>query len=74
MDSFMVKNCTTSAPDTRKATVHVPVKSYFFFHKLLSGDIKLSDLECSLDSYLPITALIMSKLNFLLINTMKHET
>ena len=29
MDSFMVKNCTTSAPDTRKATVHVPVKSYF---------------------------------------------
>ena len=30
MDSFMVKNCTTSAPNTRKATVHVPVKSYFF--------------------------------------------
>ena len=30
MDFFMVKNCTTSAPDTRKATIHVPVKSYFF--------------------------------------------
>ena len=46
----------------------------FFFHKLLSGDIKLSDQECSLDSYLSITALIMSKLNFLPITTMKHET
>ena len=69
MDSFMANNCTTSAPDTRKATIHVPVKSYFFFHTLLSGDIKLSDLEFR-DSYLPITALIMSKLN----TTMKHKT
>ena len=69
MDSFMANNCTNSAPDTRKATIHVPVKSYFFFHTLLSGDIKLSDLEFR-DSYLPITALIMSKLN----TTMKHKT
>ena len=42
---FMLKNSTTSAPDTRKQPLRVWVKSYFF-HKLLFGDIKLSDLEC----------------------------
>ena len=49
-DIFMLKNCTTSAPNTRKQT-HVYKWSYLFiylllfFHKLLFGDIKLSDLE-----------------------------
>ena len=45
MDVFMLKNSTTSTPDTRKQPIRVRVKSYFF-HKLLFGDMKLSDLEC----------------------------
>ena len=67
-DIFMLKNCTTSAPNTRKQT-HVYKWSYLFiyllilfFHKLLFGDIKLSDL--------PVTA----KLYFLPITTTKHES
>ena len=42
MDVFMLENCTTS--DTRKQP-YVYEWSLFFFHKLLFGDIKLSDLE-----------------------------
>ena len=45
MDVFMLKNCTTPAPDTRKQP-YVYEWSLIFFHKLLFGDIKLSDLEC----------------------------
>ena len=70
MDSFMLKNCTTSAPDTRKATVHLS-EVLFFSRKLFFGGIKLSDLE-GRNSYLPMAALIMSKLYFLLITTMKQ--
>ena len=44
MDVFMVKNCTTSAPDNRKQP-YVYEWSLIFLHKLLFGDIKLSDLE-----------------------------
>ena len=40
----MLKNSTTSAPETRKQPTRVRVKSYFF-HKLFFGDIKLSDLN-----------------------------
>ena len=58
----------------QKATVHVQVKSSFFCHKLLFRDIKLSDLERRNRSYLPMTALNISKLYFLLIITTKHET
>ena len=43
MSCFMLKNCTTFSPDTRKQP-YVYEWSYFF-HKLLFGDIKLSDLE-----------------------------
>ena len=43
MDIFMLKNCTTSAPDTREQPY--AYESYFFFHKLLFGDITLSDLK-----------------------------
>ena len=41
----MLKNSTTSAPETRKQPIRVRVKSYYFFHKFLFGDIKLSDLN-----------------------------
>ena len=34
----MLKNCTTSAPDTRKATVHMS-EVLFFPRKLLFGGI-----------------------------------
>ena len=44
MDVFMLKNCTTSAPDSRKQP-YVYEWCLIFFHKLLFGDIKLSDLE-----------------------------
>ena len=44
MDIFMLKNCTTSAPDTRKQP-YVYEWSLIFFHKFLFGDIKLSYLE-----------------------------
>ena len=44
VDVFMLKNCTTSAPDTRKQP-YVYKQSHIFFHKLLFGDIKLFDLE-----------------------------
>ena len=44
MDVFMVKNCTTSAPDNRKQP-YVYEWSLIFLHKLLFGDIKLSDVE-----------------------------
>ena len=44
MDVFMLKNCTTPGPDTRKQP-YVYEGSLIFFHKLLFGDIKLSDLE-----------------------------
>ena len=73
IDSFMVKNALLSLPIPEKQPYVYQWSLIFIFHKLLSGDIKLSDLEYK-DSYLPITALIMSKLNFLLITTMKHET
>ena len=45
MDVFVLKNCNTSAPDTRKKP-YVYEWSHFF-HKLLFGDIhvKPSDLE-----------------------------
>ena len=42
MDVFMLENCTTY--DTRKQP-YVYEWSLFFPHKLLFGDIKLSDLE-----------------------------
>ena len=59
----------------QKATVRVRVKSsFFFFHKLLFRDIKLSDLGRRNRSYLPMTALNISKLYFLLIIATKHET
>ena len=44
MDVFMLKNCDTFAPDTRKQP-YVYEWSLIFFHKLLVGDIELSDLE-----------------------------
>ena len=44
MDVFMLKNCTTSTPDTRKQP-YVYEWSLIFFHKLRFGNIKLSDLE-----------------------------
>ena len=44
MDVFMLKNCTTSAPDTRKQLYVYEWSLLFFFHKLLFRDIKLSDL------------------------------
>ena len=48
----------------------------FFFHKLLFGEIKLSDLERDVgtESCLPMTALIISKLYCLPITATKHET
>ena len=58
----------------QKATVRVQVKSSFFCHKLLFRDIKLSDLGRRNRSYLPMTALNISKLYFLLIIATKHET
>ena len=51
MDVFMFKNCTTFAPDTRKQPYvynkkkRLQLLKSYFFHKLLFGDIKLSDLE-----------------------------
>ena len=73
MDVFMLKNCTTSAPDSRKQP-YVYEWSLIFFHKLLFGDIKLSDLERDVgtESCLPMTALIISKLYFRPITTTKH--
>ena len=41
---FMLKHCTTSAPNTRKQP-YVYQWSLIFFHKLRFGDIELSDLE-----------------------------
>ena len=40
MDAFMLKNCTNSAPDTRKQP-NMYEWSLIFFHKLRFGDIKL---------------------------------
>ena len=45
MDVFMLKNCTTSVSDTRKQPyVYEGGLLFFFLHKLLFRDIKLSDL------------------------------
>ena len=44
VDVFMLKNCTTSSPYTRKQP-YVYEWSLIFFHKLLFGDIKLFYLE-----------------------------
>ena len=44
LDIFMLKNSTTSAPETTKQPIRVRVKTYFF-HKLFFGGIKLSDLN-----------------------------
>ena len=41
---FLCSKIALLSPRYQKATVRVRVKSYFF-HKLLFGDIKLSDLE-----------------------------
>ena len=45
MDVLMLKNCTTSVLDTRKQPyMYEWSLLFFFFHKLLFRDIKLSDL------------------------------
>ena len=57
MNISMFKNCTTSAPDSRKQP-HIQVLKSFFFHKLPFGDIKLSGLQnVGTDSHLPMTTL-----------------
>ena len=69
MDIFVHKNCTTSFPIPESN--RTCMSEVFFFHKLLFG--WLSDLEVGTESYLPVTALIISKLYFFPITTMKHK-
>ena len=60
----------------QNTTIRVQVKPHLFiyFHKLLFEDIKLIlTWNVGTESYLPMTAFIISKLYFLPITT-KHET
>ena len=59
--------------DTRKQPIRVRVKSYFF-HKLLFGDMKLSDLECRNRKLSAHDCTDHIKRLFLPITTTKHET
>ena len=54
-------------------TVRVQVKSYFFTNYFLEIYSYLT-WNVGTESYLPMTTLIISKLYFLPITTMKHET